>query len=184
MGAEQKAQLVSNNKALTGGEIILPWKKVQPEEIAAVAHYPDHGRPIAFGSLLRNNPLFLELARELHAQGESQRINDKISAIINGFLDRREVTPVVLVPPAKQTSEYNPDLPEIRLAVVGSTYEKDSIRIYHYLGTFNGEPAFYQLALVRKKDAVRVEKEFLMLGYQKAPGMDNQKASGHGRRNY
>lgn len=166
--AEKQPYQTENNRFRVGNETV-PWFSAGEKSEVTIAPFPDHGRPVFLSSLIKTNPLFLEVARSLN-QDDSKKANARIRFEIERYLDQGESAKSVTVFSSKDNSK-----PDIQVATIGNPY--DGLRLYYHRGEINGVPAFFVDAIAKTKDTKRIEKTLEISGYS-APKKWN---SGNGK---
>ena len=144
-------------KRVNADNTIIPHLKNNESFPITIAPFRDHGRPSFISSTIKSHPVFLEIARGL-TPSESKRTNDRLAMEIELTLDRDETrrNPVL----------SSPGKPDVHVVSIGESYNPNSLRLYYTRGEVNGTPVLYQQAIARLRDATRVERVFIEVGYK------------------
>ncbi|OGH07701.1 MAG: hypothetical protein A2171_00670 [Candidatus Levybacteria bacterium RBG_13_35_9] len=156
---ELQPGFADHNKRVVGRQDV-PWFNNEQKAVITFAAFPDHGKPVYLGSLLKTHPLFLGLARGLNGD-ESRKVNSRIRIVIERYLDQGENRC------AATMSSLREGKPDIQVEIIGDSFDANSLRLYYHRGDFMGAPAFYIDAVAKTKYAKKVENALGELaGYQ------------------
>lgn len=164
------------NVTLEADRTVVPCAQGAETVPVTLAVFPDHGRPAFVGSTISSRDVFIEAARDL-TLSESQRLNAAMERTMEQLLNGG-----FIISDGIFTSEAQ-GKPDIHVIVIGDPHQDTSLRLYCHVGEYEGAPALFQDARVRKRGAGVIEKAFKREGKYIPPrNWDKAKATGRGGR--